>query len=108
MFDYTIIEETDIDDIIKHLADTETHIEMTTPFEEWRGFAYYYGDKVGIQDNHIDEFSVIVAMFMAGDIDENYPADLVEVYNKFQSLDKISDETKAKLMFEYLVNDFLK
>ncbi|WP_295722085.1 hypothetical protein [uncultured Methanobrevibacter sp.] len=73
MFDYTIIEETDIDDIIDFLAETETHIEMTTLFDEWRGFAYYYGDKIGIPDNNIDEFGVIAGVFMTGQFEKKPP-----------------------------------
>lgn len=105
MFDYTIIEEVDIDEIIQYLAETETHLEMTTLFEEWRGFAYYYADKIGIPDRHADEFSVIVGVFMTGQFDKKTsPPDLVEAYETFWGLDGISDETKAKLMFEYIVN----
>ncbi len=37
---------------------------MTTPYEEWRGFAYYYGNKIGITDNNIDEFAFIVGEFV--------------------------------------------
>ena len=108
MFNYTIIEEVDLDDIIDFLAETETHIEMTTPYEEWRGFAYYYGSKIiGIPDKDIDEFALIVGEFMSGEFDKEIaPPDLLEAYETFWGLDGISDETKAKLMFEYIVNLF--
>ena len=129
IFDYTIIEEVDIDDIIQYLAENEINdifhyheeneinIEMTILYERWRGFAYYYGNKIGIHDKKINEFSIMVAEFMSGwinndfyDLVELYKkflVDLVRNYDKFLSLDGISDETKAKLMFEYIVNTYL-
>lgn len=107
MFDYTIIEETDIDDIIDFLAETETYLDMTTLYEEWRGFAYYYGNKIGIPDKNLDEFAFIVGEFMSGEFDKEIaPPELLKAYETFWSLDGISDETKAKLMFEYIVNLF--
>ena len=129
IFDYTIIEEVDFDDIIQYLAENEINdvfqyheeneinIEMTILYERRRGFAYYYGNKIGIPDKKINEFSIMVGEFMSGwinydflDLVELYKkflVDLVRNYEKFQSLDGISDETKAKLMFEYLVNIYL-
>ena len=118
IFDYTIIEEVDFDDIIQYLAENEINdvfqyheeneinIEMTILYERWRGFAYYYGNKIGIPDKKINEFSIMVGEFMSGWINYDF-LDLVRNYEKFQSLDGISDETKAKLMFEYLVNIYL-
>ena len=129
IFAYTIIEEVDFDDIIQYLAENEINdvfqyheenepnLVMKLLYEQWRGFAYYYGDKIGIPDKKIDEFADIVAIFMATDIHYElydlaytygkFIVDLVKIYDKFQSLDGISDETKAKLMFEHLVNIYL-
>lgn len=105
MFDYSIIEEVDIDEIIQYLVETETLLDMTTLYEEWRGFAYYYADKIGIPDRHADEFAFIVGEFMSGEFNEEIaPPELLKAYETFWGLDGISDETKAKLMFEYIVN----
>jgi len=114
-YDYTIIDKNVTEEEIKEvLKENNIHLSIEDPSGKWAGFSHYYGIKNGFNTVKSGSFAHMVSLFLTGlgascgtemyYKEEEIEFTLLQAITNMMKLQDITEENKAKMVFEFIFN----